>query len=302
MAKEDYQRNKSKWLSIVRRREDNSEIVSYDSPTFPCFAFSGYLTGIEPWVRQSHWHEDVEMISIRQGKMRYNINGKYVELEKGDTLFVNAQNLHFSDSFEGMLCVYYLVVVHPRVLCASSDVESEYILPVLSDRNCEYILFKHDCEEAESIQKYLKAVVSSNKNQLKITKNLFGIWEYIYDAHNKNYAHSTGSKEYQIESLKNMVGYIRENYASKISLDEIAAAGNVSKSGCNNLFKQYAGATPNDFLIRYRLDQATELLRNTNESVTSISSKCGFNSSSYMTSQFVKCFGMTPRQIRKPQE
>ena len=95
-----------------------------------------------------------------------------------------------------------------------------------------------------------------------------------------------------------MIGFIRDNYADRLSLEEIARAGSMSKSSCNNLFKKYTGHTPNEYLIRYRLDKAMELLASSDDSVEFISSLCGFNSSSYMTEQFVKCYNITPRQFR----
>ncbi|MCR5622386.1 MAG: helix-turn-helix transcriptional regulator, partial [Treponema sp.] len=71
-----------------------------------------------------------------------------------------------------------------------------------------------------------------------------------------------------------------------------------SKSSCNTIFKKYTSHTPNEYLIRYRLDKAMELLRTTDMPIGTISMKCGFASTSYMTEQFVKCYKMTPRDFR----
>lgn len=282
-----------------KQRDDRSEIVNYDSPTFPCFAFPGFLTGIEPWVRNAHWHEDIEFLTVAEGTMAYNINGKMIELNCGDTLFVNSRNLHYSDGINLQYSEYYIIVAHPSLLASSAEIERNYLLPVLTDTNCEYILFKNGTPEAAEIFKQSQNIVENNQNPLEITRSLFNIWNYIYEEHKKTSGKSSKTPAYKIESIKDMIGFIKDNYQNKITLKEISDFGNVSKSTCNNLFKECTGYTPTDYLIRYRIDRAIECLKNTSENISTISGMCGFNSPSYMTEQFVRCLGETPRQYRK---
>ncbi|MCQ2529156.1 MAG: AraC family transcriptional regulator [Saccharofermentans sp.] len=286
-------------LVEFKQRDDRSEIVNYNCPSFPCFSFPGFLTGIEPWVRNAHWHEDIEILTVKKGTMAYNVNGKLIELNKGDSLFVNSRNLHYSDGINLQYAEYHIIVAHPRILSSTNIVDRDYLLPVLTDANCEYILFQNGTKAASEISAQSQNIIDNHENPLEITRSLFNIWHHIYEEHSKMNDKKSTSPSYRIESVKDMIGFIKDNYQNKITLGQIANHGNVSKSTCNNLFKSCTGYTPTDYLIRYRIDKAIELLQNTEDNISTISGKCGFNTPSYMTEQFVRCLKVTPREFRR---
>lgn len=95
-----------------------------------------------------------------------------------------------------------------------------------------------------------------------------------------------------------MVGFIQQNYTDKISLADIATAGSVGESKCCKLFKKYINETPNAYLNQYRLNKSTELLKNTDMSITEIALSVGYTGSSYYTETFHKWFGKTPREFK----
>ncbi len=285
-------------LVEFKQRDDQSEIVNYDSEDFPCFSFEGFLTGVEPWVRNAHWHDDIELLSVVTGKMAYNVNGNMIELNAGDTIFVNSHNLHYSDGIDRTLAMYYVTVVHPSVLGASPNVVKKYLLPVLSDRNCEYILFKAGTPAAAELQNLSKNINENRMNSFEITRNLFEVWRYILMEHQSASGELVKPAGLNVECVKRMVKFAKDNYQNKITLQEIADSGNVSKSTCNNLFKNYTGFTPSEFVIRYRIDRAIDMLQKSSDSISVISGKCGFATPSYMAEQFMKCYGKSPRDFR----
>ena len=298
MKNERYIAKREQWRAMIRQRDDRSEIVNYDDPSFPSYSFEGHMDGSSPWIRKVHWHEDVELMTVLTGKMAYNINGSIITVNAGDTIYINSKQLHYSTDSDNTYCTYIITVIHPKILMSSAEVETEYILPVISDPDIQYILWKADDPISSEIAKITRGINLSNGNQFEITRHFFELWHYVlqYASHNKT---EFSTLRYQhIECLKDMIGFIKENYTEHISLAAISQAGNVSKSSCNNIFKEYTAHTPNEYLIRYRLDQAMDMLSTTDMSVGTIASTVGFASSSYMTEQFVKCYKMTPRDFR----
>ncbi len=95
-----------------------------------------------------------------------------------------------------------------------------------------------------------------------------------------------------------MIGFIQQNYAVKITLADIAAAGAVGQSKCCKLFAKYIGQTPNTYLMQYRLDKSTTLLNSTDMTVTEIANAVGFNGSSYYAEAFRKWYGKSPSEYR----
>ena len=299
MRNNSYTAKREQWRAMIRQRDDRSEIVNYDDPSFPSYSFEGHMDGSSPWIRKVHWHEDVELMTILTGKMAYSINGTLVEAHAGDTIFINSKQIRYSTDVANTYCTYIITVIHPKLLVSSPEVESEYVLPVITDPDIPYILFKASSNVAEQVAGCMRSINSSKGNQFEITRHFFDLWHYILESTDIHINELTEAHYQHIESLKNMIGFIRDHYSDHISLSDIAEAGNMSRSNCNNIFKKYTGHTPNEYLIRYRLDRALELLSTTDESVGKISGMSGFSSSSYMTEQFVRCYQITPREFRK---
>ena len=87
-------------------------------------------------------------------------------------------------------------------------------------------------------------------------------------------------------------------YSEKISLEEIANAGNVGKTLCARLFKEYTSRTPGEYLIRYRIQKSIELLTSSEASITDIAYAVGFSSASHYTQTFREITGYTPLKYR----
>lgn len=103
----------------------------------------------------------------------------------------------------------------------------------------------------------------------------------------------------KIVLLKRMLSFLEENYAEKLTLEKIARAGNVSKSACGTLFRQFLHKTPIACLIDYRLRKAEHLLAATDRKVTDIAFDVGFPSVSYFIETFRKTYGLSPNRFRE---
>ncbi len=95
-----------------------------------------------------------------------------------------------------------------------------------------------------------------------------------------------------------MMQFIVKNYREKITLDEIAAAANISKSEALRCFHMGIRSTPVRYLVDFRLNRAKELLEATNDTVTEIAAEVGIDNISYFVRIFTRKFGMTPRAYR----
>ena len=88
----------------------------------------------------------------------------------------------------------------------------------------------------------------------------------------------------------------------KLSLDDIAASGNIGKTLCAKIFKKYASKTPGDYLVHYRITKSMEWLSDRNRKITDIALSAGFNSASHYTETFRKLIGCTPNQFRNAED
>jgi AraC-like DNA-binding protein len=98
--------------------------------------------------------------------------------------------------------------------------------------------------------------------------------------------------------VKQAVAYLHENYAHPLSRWEIAEAVGVSEDYLSRVFSRELGLTPWDYLNRYRILQAKELLLNTTENIGIISHQVGFKDKAYFSRVFHKTTGQSPQAFR----
>lgn len=94
--------------------------------------------------------------------------------------------------------------------------------------------------------------------------------------------------------------FIDSHYADPIDLDNISDQAHFSKFHFIRLFKLIYGKTPNNYLIKIRMDNAKILLAK-GHSVLETSSMVGFDSPTSFTGKFKKTTGQTPSTFQKEQ-
>ncbi|MCR5337754.1 MAG: AraC family transcriptional regulator [Lachnospiraceae bacterium] len=293
---------KREQMGLIVKREDGSEIVNYDSESFPSYIYDGWVKPHVTWEKVPHFHEDLEFITVKSGNMAYSVNGKTVMLHEGDTIFVNSNQIHYSIAVEEEVARYVIFVVHPSVLKSSVAVEMEAILPILTNPNLPYIRFRGVNENTEEIRKLMMTLPEMRRDPFHITKQLFAIWEIIMkQSSSYGELEPAQSTDTHMRSFKNMMYFIQSEYQNSITLEQIAAQGNVGKSMCNKLFHQYAGLSPVGYLLDFRVRKVAELLSTTSCNLSEIAAMTGFNGVSYMSEMFKKSFGLSPLQYRTSQ-
>jgi AraC family transcriptional regulator len=58
------------------------------------------------------------------------------------------------------------------------------------------------------------------------------------------------------------------------------------------------GTSPYQYLLQQRVEQAKQLLKQTDRSIMDIALECGFNSHSHLSKQFRQLTGVTPKTYR----
>lgn len=281
--------------------QDRSENVFYDKAGYPAYIRKGYLSSYPDYTAQSHWHDDIELILVLSGHMLYNINGEIIVLHEKEGVFVNTRQLHFGYSDDSSECIFICILLHPMLLCSSRSIEKNYVVPLLSDEHIPFYHFKGYSTWENRILASIRKIYNVRNEQvseLKIQRELCDIWitlcENILSLQKDAVSHT-----HHLSALKNMISYISEHYRDKISLENIAKAGNVGKTGCCTIFKKYTNRTPLEYTTQFRLRKSIDLLTQTDMTVLEISDEVGFSGASYFTETFRKRYGCTPSEYRK---
>jgi len=105
-------------------------------------------------------------------------------------------------------------------------------------------------------------------------------------------------KEYLYKKIVGTKQFIDRSYRHEISLDVLMNEANISKYHFVRLFKSIYKITPHQYLMSKRIKYAKMELENTDESISSICDKVGFNSIGSFCNLFKKVTAQTPLEYR----
>jgi len=106
------------------------------------------------------------------------------------------------------------------------------------------------------------------------------------------------------ELLTKCVNIVRENFENPdFDVTALASELCMGRSKLYMQFKQMTGLTPNEFILKVKLDEAMSLLTEHPElNITEISVRLGFSSPRYFSKSFKAFFGIAPQGVRSKKE
>ena len=99
--------------------------------------------------------------------------------------------------------------------------------------------------------------------------------------------------------LSLLFDFIADNYARKLSIQDLAKAVGVSPNYLNELLQKTIGQSITEYLHRYRVEQAKIALENPESTISWIACCSGFYDASHFIRVFREFTGMTPGEYRK---
>lgn len=289
----------AKFVSSIK--EDRSQIFLYTTPGFNVYIRQNIYPQMMPFCVTDHWHDEVEFVYITKGSITYTVEGETMILKQGQGLFINSRKLHVAASDKDTPCEFYCAIIHPMLLCASKHVDDTYVEPIIKNNSLKYLFMDSKDEwarEALNIIEQMSIYTDKGGHELQIQMLFFAIWQIIYTQ-----SMVTDSKplksNHHLNTLKDMITYIQQHFAEKITLGDISNAGCVGKTMCTKLFTTYVNRTPIEFLKDYRIQQSIVLLKTTDLSITDICYETGFSGASYFGECFREVTGCSPLEYRK---
>ncbi len=93
--------------------------------------------------------------------------------------------------------------------------------------------------------------------------------------------------------------YIEQNYASDITIRELAALENYNVSYYSEWFRRSFGCLPSEYLRMVRIEKAREILATTRYRVIDVAIQVGYGNASSFTRAFREVEGVTPSRYRQ---
>ena len=257
-----------------------------------------------------HWHDEVQITLITEGSFVCQVGSERVTMEPGEIIYFNRHALHQISPVEKAAGKLYSFLWKAEILGGgASDLQQNCIDPILNS-HLKYGFWGLDHPANKQLQTLLKRIINvmlerDKFYELTVYSNLSRVWMQVCDC-----VENSGLQDPRVrtqylaaekdeEKIKRALDYIQRHYSEKLTLESIAQAAMTNRSELCKCFRRVLGTTPNDFLVRYRLDEARGLLGNPNLRIADIAERTGFCSPSHFGKQFAAYMGCTPLQYRK---
>jgi AraC-like DNA-binding protein len=261
-----------------------------------------------------HSHDEIELQYITEGHVNVTCDDNNIYAKNGEIIFINNNVEHFV-TFTDEPARMFSIIIHPSFILDFEQLElkSKYVNPVICDRDFSHAVVTSDTQNYKSILEPVKQIISLNLKkeegyELLSRACALQSWNVIYGIYSKsaNFRKSLVPSAFTSTALQDeqrvrlACTYIHEHFTEPITLGDISDSILVSKSECCRCFKRVCELSPFEYLMKYRIVQATKLMQTSiQKSISDIAGSVGFNNTSYFNKVFKKFMNCTPSDYRR---
>lgn len=246
-----------------------------------------------------HWHPEYEIVRIHRGQMRMNLDGVQFTAEAGDTVIVNDGVCHSGEPED---CEYECLVFDLHRFVKGTRSASAVVESILNHKLAISSRMPRGVEDLDTLLDGLFSAMRQRQPgyELFVQGYLCQWLGVVVRDHLYGPLENTARRRINQQSaLRNALSFIEDNYANRVTLDDLARAAGMNRKYFCTLFHAMTGRTPIDYLNVYRVEMARGRLLYSEDSVTQVALACGYNDVSYFTKMFHRYTGTTPLNYRR---
>lgn len=237
-------------------------------------------------IRDIQTQECAYLLYLKTGQLTATHHNKTIILKVGDMLVINPHTQFSIQADDNSK--YYLVRVTGIMITSNISMNSQEMIFHINESHPTLPYF----------ELALKEKLSPQPGSDLIIRRLIECI-VIFVLRNPDYSIKEPTDQTQLQEIKEIQSYIRGHYADKVTLEELATVIRLNKFKLIRIFKQATGLSPIDYLIHVRIEEAKNMLIDTDTPVAEISEKVGFHSPSHFAKAFKALNHITPTEYRK---
>ncbi len=250
-----------------------------------------------------HKHEHLEFGYILSGRGRHRIGDQVYDVCEGDLILINAGEYHQSlisesggpavEFYVGLTDIYLegLEKNNLPISEAGPILHTSGELKMKLSRLCIYM------EAEKEMGRFGRHFMMKTYAMQMLVLYLREQEQSQKERPMRQCSFESVNRKYLVEKI---LDYFEDNYAQKISLDQIAGNMYLSPFYVSKIFKAETGETPIHLLIEIRMEKAKELLlEDPSLSIQEVSARVGYEDAYHFSKLFKKKFGVAPSGMRK---
>ena len=226
---------------------------------------------------------DYQLIYVTSGTLTIHENGKKRNLTSGDICLFrpNEPQIYTIDGIN---------TTHYWVLFTGSEVEKMLsFFKERSDHRGAFPEFEHFCHSL-----WNDFQTEESFAELLLDGTLITIIARIMQ-----FVSQDGKKSNESSKLKKAIQIMKSECHIRRSNEELSKLCGISKFYFIKLFKKSLGVSPQEYYAKLIMDKSSNLLINTNYSISEIAKSCGIEDALYFSRMFKKHMGVSPCAYRK---
>ena len=235
-----------------------------------------------------HFHVETEFVRCEHGEFEITTANSIITLSAGEMCFFMPYEIHniitAQDSYGTVIKMSPIAedIPYTRLLFATNHIKKD--CPAYNNINEIF-----DKINKPAAPEKLTVAIAVNELLLLVMQNIH--FKIISEADIK-------TKLKNIAILNDIHSYLKMNYMNDISLLDAAKFCTMSKYHFSRIFKDISGICFSDYLTKYRLNKAIDLMKNSNKTQLDIAYECGFNSFQTYSKSFQRVLGTTPNKYK----
>ena len=245
----------------------------------------------------THFHSAVEIIMPSQGVSVCRLNDREYQVRADEILIIPSNTQH--SVIEGDDILRYLILFEPAPLFSLVDMQQAYLIAQ------QPIYLQTSSESCREVSILLHELVDCYFQQKPMwNTRCYACLLQVYALLAEEFAAGAVSSQEEDRRLidpqiMNMaVSYIGEHYMEEISLEQVASFTGYSRYYFSRAFKNYFGISYSDYLTVKRVNEAVNLLVNTDKPVGEVATEAGFGSIATFNRVFRNQKNCTPTRYR----
>ena len=249
-----------------------------------------------------HYHDAIEFIYMVDGSVKLYIDGKEDQLKRGDLALFRSNGVHSMYTQSSKKNNYYVLKILPSLLHSISPNtlggRFAFRFSVFNPRLKS--VWRREELSGSGIEACFEKLIGNYHtpgaiSDLSMIVAALGVLEQIYIETEKRF----DSIVPYTDLIYRAIIYVNEHFDEDIREEDVASEFGLSYGYFSRSFKAVTGGNFRDYLINVRINNAENLVVNTNMSIADIARRCGYGNISHFISQFKKIKNTTPLQMRK---
>lgn len=278
---------------------------------YPVQVYYIELTNLHMHRIRWHWHAEMEAIILNHGEAFFLADDTRLHLTAGHGVLVNRNIMHSVQPVnQNASCSLYSLKFHPAFLFGYENtmMSDKYLVPVMNSPDLKVIELHEEDNWHEKLMDVINSIIAVNLTkkygyELLTKSYLCQLWSFLLEqtAPGNTDKNKKAAVSLDETRVKEAILYIEKHYHEHITLQQLAAATHISKSECCRCFKRTLHLTPFEYLMKYRIFRAANMLQQNDPEAHSISSlalSVGFNNASYFNKIFKQYLDCTPSEYK----